>query len=361
MTEQVRRALTVVEVEQGRLDQAGDPILKVYTYNPPDYAIYRTRDRLIVQYSEAPELRVLQRARVVPLAPMRGQINGLIDGWRRADDDGPADADDTSAGDGGSNPFSWWRRRARREQFRKVCRYDRRVTDAIIIAIEDDKGLELAQTLLAQVKNDLIAERTTIARGQYVTRAILMVFAMVAITGLVAGGALDRVHAFAFNLTPVWTAIAGGSIGAFFSIATGLKSRDIVIDLQNRENRIDVTLRMTIGAIAAAILYGMFAAGFITTKLFAPSDILYRSAHEVGTRYSEFTVFVIGFVAGFSERLVPNLLSKTNFATPEPAGQDTPVKKVSTPQAGGEGAAEAKPATVPPAATPAAVAQKPAP
>lgn len=349
MTEQAARALTVAEIEQGRLDQSGDPILKVYSYNPPDFAIYRTRDRLIVQYSEAPAMRAQQRARVVPLAPMRGQINGLIDGWRRADEDDSGDAAETGRGGGWRNPIAWWRRRSTREQFRRVCRYDRRVADAIIIAIEDEKALELAQTLLAQVKNDLIAERTAIARGQYVVRSILMVLGMVALTGLVAGGALSRIHAFAFNLTPVWTAIAGGSIGAFFSIATGLKSRDIVIDLQNRENRIDVTLRMAIGAIAGAVLYGLFAAEFVTTKLFTAKELVYRSVHAVGPDYSEFTVFLIGFVAGFSERLVPNLLSKTNFGSPEPAGQDTPVKKVSTPQAADPAAPPAKPATPAPA------------
>jgi hypothetical protein len=343
MTEQVGRALTVVEVEEGGLDQAGDPILKVYTYNPPDYAIYRTRDRLIVQYSEKPDLRVQQRARVTPLAPMRGQINGLIDGWRSADDDEPVDA--AEGGSGGL--FHWWRQRGKREQFRKVCRYDRRVADAIITALEDEKSLELAQTLLAQVKNDLISERTAIARGQYVTRAVLLLLAMVGITGLLASGQFDRFHAFAFNLTPAWTALAGGSIGAFFSIITGLKSRDVVIDLQNRENRIDVTLRMVIGAVAGVILYCLFAAGFVTTKLFPTSEIVYRTPHEVGSAYREFTVFLIGFVAGFSERLVPSLLSKTNFGTPEPAGQDTPVKKVSRPEAADAAGAGAKPGLTP--------------
>ncbi|MDT8759367.1 hypothetical protein MZO42_11725 [Sphingomonas psychrotolerans] len=345
-------ASKVAEIVKGRKDPAGELIIKVYSYNPPLYAIYRTRDRLIVQFadSELAPLREQQRARIVPLMPMRGQINGLINGWRSANDDGSSESETDGDAEGNrekpeARALGWWgglleprRAAARREQFRKVCRYDRRVADAIITVLEDEANLKLAQELLAQVKNDLIAERTAIARGQYVKLAALLAVGVVALTGLLAAGFFDRLHRFPIELTPVWTAVAGGTIGAFFSVATGLKTRDVVIDLQNRENRIDVMLRMVIGAISGAILYSLFATGLVSTTLFK-REIIVRGA-EVGPSYSDLTVFLIGFVAGFFERLVPNLLSKTNFGTAEPAGKDTPVQVAPAPGDEGRGGKE---------------------
>jgi hypothetical protein len=346
-------ASSAKEIVKGRKDPAGEPIIKVYSYNPPFYAIYRTRDRLIVQFADSDALRSQQRARIVPLMPMRGQINGLIDGWRSANDDGTVDTDAEGEGNGERKEAErtglWralpdWGASAKREQFRKVCRYDRRVADAIITLLEDENNLKLAQELLAQVKNDLIAERTAIARGQYVNRAFVLVVALVGLTGLLTGGFFDRVHQFPFVLGPVWTAVSGGVVGAFFSIATGLKNRDVVIDLQNRENRIDVTLRMVIGAISGAILYSLFATGLVTTTLFEKKAIVHGPI-AVGPVYNDLTVFLIGFVAGFLERLVPNLLSKTNFGTAEPAGRDTPVQVVPAGEAqAGKGGAGANPA-----------------
>lgn len=348
-------ASSAKEIVKGRKDPAGELIIKVYSYNPPFYAIYRTRDRLIVQFADSDALRSQQRARIVPLMPMRGQINGLINGWRSANDDGTVDSDAEGEGNGERKEVGrtglWralpdWRSSTKREQFRKVCRYDRRVADAIITLLEDENNLKLAQELLAQVKNDLIAERTAIARGQYVNRAFVLVVALVGLTGLLTGGFFDRIHHFPFVLGPVWTAVSGGAVGAFFSIATGLKNRDVVIDLQNRENRIDVTLRMMIGAISGAILYSLFATGLVTTTLFEKKAIVHGPI-AVGPVYNDLTVFLIGFVAGFLERLVPNLLSKTNFGTSEPAGRDTPVQVVPAGEAGkpGKGGAGAGPAS----------------
>jgi hypothetical protein len=341
------------DIVAGSKDPAGERIIKVYSYNPPFYAIYRTRDRLIVHFADPDQepLRSQQRARIVPLMPMRGQINGLINGWRSANDDGSTegglDGEDESPAKAASESrlarftgfftrFSDRRKAiARREQFRKVCRYDRRVADAIITLLEDGNNLRLAQELLAQVKNDLIAERTATARGQYVNRAFLLVVGLVGLTGLLAAGFFDPVHHFPFVLGPVWTAVSGGAIGAFFSIATGLKNRDVVIDLQNRENRIDVTLRMVIGAISGAILYSLLATGLVTTKLFE-KDVIVHGPTTIGADYDDLAVFLVGFVAGFLERLVPNLLSKTNFGTAEPAGKDTPVQVVPAASDGGQ-------------------------
>lgn len=333
MADETANSQPVKDVHAGALDPAGDAIIKVYSYNPPFYAIYRTRDRLIVQLADDPLVRARQRSAVSSLAPMRGQINGLIDGWRHAGLGSDGKPLDESAS--GESEKPWVFAPSRSDQYKRACRYDRRVADALITVLDEAGApisptesaltLETAQTLLAQVKNDIIAERTSIARAQYVRWALFMMAGVLIVTGLLSSGVLNWLHNFGRPVMPAWTAVSGGAIGAFFSIAIGLKSRDVVIDLQNRENQLDVVLRMSIGAISGAVLYCLLASGLVTTSL-VDSKRIVLPAHGVG-QYSDIVVFLIGFVAGFFERLVPDMLNKTNFGTPEPAGQDTPVRK----------------------------------
>ena len=90
-----------------------------------------------------------------------------------------------------------------------------------------------------------------------------------------------------------------------------------------------------IGAISGAILYSLLATGLVTTKLFE-KDVIVHGPATIGADYDDLAVFLVGFVAGFLERLVPNLLSKTNFGTAEPAGKDTPVQVVPAASDGGQ-------------------------
>ncbi len=342
MAEDLSCAKNVVDIVKNRRDPAGDPIIKVYSYNPPTYAIYRTRDRLIVHYADMDDVKALQRRAVSPLAPMRGQINGLIDGWRHAGirPDGGSAEEEIETGEGDS---LWWLKPSKSEQFKRACRYDRRVADALITVLDEagtpdsplapksGQTLETAQTLLAQVKNDIIAERTSIARALYIRWALLMVAILLAATGLLASGVLDWIHAFGEPVDAVWSAVAGGSIGAFFSIAIGLKGREVVIDLQNRENQVDVMLRMLIGAIAGGVLYCLLASDLVSVKFVTQQQIVPIEGREAA--YNDIIVFLIGFFAGFFERLVPKLLNETAFGTPEPAGQETPIAKADAPRA----------------------------
>lgn len=328
-------AKKVEDIRRGLLDSAGYRIVSVYSYNPPNYAIYRTSERLIVQFSDDATEALSQRQRISPLAPMRGQINALIDGWRKAGlaaaaTEADAEQHKTTIVEEPVNG-GWtlsWRGAARADAngFKRACEYDRRVADALITVLDGDdddvRALETAQTLLAQVKNDILAERTAIARITYVRWALMLVGGMIVATTLLAGPLVRLVHAFPPNIWPVWTAIAGGALGAFFSAAVGLKGRTLAIDLQWRENLVDITLRVLIGAIAGGVFYALLRSGFVSTKLIDVDTLTPPSG--ANRPYSDFNVFMTGFLAGFLERLVPQLLNDTNIGTPEPAGRDTP-------------------------------------
>ena len=63
-------------------DGMGAKVTTLYALNPPDYAVYRSDIRVMVHFSDDRSANVLQRKALAPLNPVRGEINGLIDGWR---------------------------------------------------------------------------------------------------------------------------------------------------------------------------------------------------------------------------------------------------------------------------------------
>jgi hypothetical protein len=291
--------LRVADIQPGVLDFAGNEIGCVYVYNPPDYAVYRTPARVMVQFADDRKLARQQRARLRDLTWLRGEINGLIDGWHSGRD--------TSG--------SWWpgsRRRAE-DLYKRAVRYDRRVADAVVTALEDDSPT--ACRLLAEVKNDVISERESMARWTYLWLAFLLGIGNLAVAGFFGSVWFEKFAGLDLQVRAVWDAVIGGTIGAFFSIAIGLKGKTVLIDLQNRDNYADAILRMLIGSIAGGVLLCLLLSGLVTNTLLKPDNV-----DPSNKLYSPLLVFVIGFLGGFFERLVPNFLAQTNLGTKEKTG-----------------------------------------
>lgn len=309
-----KRAVEVADVAVGVTDFAGDIIRCVYSYNPPRYAIYRTATRVMVHYSDQEREALEQRRRLACLTPLRGQISGLIDGWHSAKAWFRKRLGARSGGDGEADPQPAMHRLRKRAN-----RYDRRTADALALAIEGD--VQTAMSLLAEVKNDIIGERTSIARIWYFLTA-LMIGTVIAIVALAfTGFSVTAAHAPA-----IATAVAGGTVGAMFSIAVGLRGRTVLIDLQNRMNIFDAILRMLIGAIAG----GLFLCLLLSRVL--ENVIQVEQLHAVDNeKYNPLLVFIIGFLGGFFERLVPDLLNQTNLGTEEGRGTVAGTAATNTP------------------------------
>jgi hypothetical protein len=96
----------------------------------------------------------------------------------------------------------------------------------------------------------------------------------------------------------MWRGFAAGAVGAFFSIALAIRSRTVLPDLLRTANMMDAVLRVVIGAIGGAVLVGLIRAKVIEFPLMSPDAQLFN--------------LVAGFFAGFSERLVPDLLDKAS-------------------------------------------------
>ncbi len=290
----------VADLELGKPDSLGGTVTLIYGRNAPYYGVLRSETRVLVQFADAPDLAAEQRKALAPLNPLRGEINGLTEDWRGAAD---------------------W------QGGRKAECYDRRVADSLVVAFEGD--VPTAQALLEQIKADVLADRTALARLQYVMAASVVVLLVVLLaSGLIA--TVSSTDSASAQTKALYEAARAGSLGALFSIALGVRSRTVLPDLQKLANSLDAVLRVVIGVIAASLLIGMMMADIVDVSI---------GKGEV-TATSWLPIFVFAFLAGFSERLVPDLLSKV--ATRFDVAAATPVKAVAKsaapPSGGGVGA-----------------------
>lgn len=361
MTEQV--AHNVAEVMSGKKDRNGDLIEEVYQRKDREYAVYRTRQRVLVHFADDGDQAVLQRRALAPLLPLRDDIDGLIQGWRDADPNDPR-----ARGFFGLRDPADLNSKAR-------CQ-DRRVGGALAQAFEDD--VPGAQSLLEKIKNDILNERVATARFEYLltalassmvvmflswllasllprtgaptatidltrmweTGAILLFLATVAAVGLgTASWSTARLRTglvfgtigimiFAMLIWPgasvarvdsrftvgvdMWRGVAAGTVGAFFSIALAIRGRTVLPDLLRTANMLDAVMRVTVGAIGAAVLIALVSGEIVTLSLVDASNPLFA--------------LIAGFFAGFAERLVPDLLAKASEKPTEIAPQAAAVR-----------------------------------
>jgi hypothetical protein len=309
---------SIENIKLGAKDRSGYDITCIYALNPPEYAVYGTEVRVSVQYADDKETARQQRAAMAACNPLRGQINGLIDGWR---------------GDG------------RGSRGHRVIDYDRRVADALVMGLEG--GVASALDLLTEIRNDIVAERRSLAQSDYLLTAVLAVAVLLVVNSAV------RAFLIPEGTNEAWSAAltgaSGGTLGAFFSIAVGLRSRTVLVDIQKWDNRRDALLRILVGTIGGAILICMFL-----TKLVSALTITNTTFTTDADGIGSLTALVVGFLAGFSERAVPDILSKASLATDAATGEG------SSDVAADQARAAASSAESPPAVTPAVLVVDPA-
>ncbi|HEY0012806.1 MAG TPA: hypothetical protein VGB79_08140 [Allosphingosinicella sp.] len=273
----------VEHVKLGGTDRSGYDVTCIYALNPPEYAVYGTKIRTSIQYADDPVLAKEQRTAMSVCSPLRGQINGLIDGWR---------------GDG------------RRARSHRVADYDRRVADALVTGFEGSISNTLS--LLTEIRNDIVAERRSLAQSDYLLTAVITVAALLMLFAGVRAGIGDTDYA-----NPAWnaalTGASGGTLGAFFSIAVGMRSRTVLVDIQKWDNRRDAILRVLVGTIGGGILICL-----LLTKLVTVLGLDVTQDQGLGA----LKALVIGFLAGFSERAVPDILAKASLATDAATGEN---------------------------------------
>jgi hypothetical protein len=260
--------MNVADLCLDKPDSAGKQITAFYGRKSPDYAVYRTNERVVVHYADDTALAAAQRKHMAPLNPLRGEISGLIDGWRAP-----------------GTPFT-----------KRAEAYERRVADALIVCLEDDyRG---AEAHLLTIRQDVLAERVSRARRLYLGSAVGC-----ALAALVLVGFATTVADFTGGTVDPWRGAASGAVGALFSVAVGMQGRTIQPDLFSLNNFVDAALRILIGFIAGAIFLSMLHSGAVEFNFGRQS-----SNPEEALGWA--VVLVAGFVAGFSERMVSDILGQ---------------------------------------------------
>lgn len=281
-------ASCVADLAIGSPDPVGVEVREIYARKGRDYGVYRTDQRICVQFADDPATGAAQRGTIAPLNPLRSAINGLIDGWRRSD--------------------------AHRPQARTML-FDRQCADALVSALEGDP--KSAADQLATIRATILEGRTAVARFQYLGAAFTIVVATYALLGLASLDAIQSMRVTTLYTGNVLVGIAGGALGAFLSIAIALKDRTVLPDLQWTVNLSDAVLRMTVGIVAAVLLICLLNGGFGV-------DLGLCEAGASCGHTDWMKIFSIGVFAGFFERLVPDLLEKTvgdTGLTPTPAAK----------------------------------------
>jgi hypothetical protein len=266
-------AHAVADIVARAKDSGGERIELVYFKREKTYAIYRrgTPPQVVICYADAPDKADEQITAISGLLPLRDHLVRLID-------DLPSRA---------------------QEHFRT------QIADALRLGLE--KQIEPAKALLAEAIDAALAAQSRQGRLVYLQWTALAL--LPALLLIVGGGLYVQAHNGVHLLL---MAAGSGALGAVLSIAIGIRARTVAIEGDWSSNAVDAAVRVGIGMISAGVLFLLLNSG-IVAKINAGDVAL------TGTNMNWQVALVIGFAAGFLERLVPDLLEKT--APPKAAPQ----------------------------------------
>jgi hypothetical protein len=254
-------ALRIKDIQVNKSDARGLLITHVYAVQSDEYAVYKS-GQVMVQFADDPEKAQIQRKSILSLSPARGELNSLLQGFKSHEE----------------------------------C--DHQLAYALQLALDGD--VEGAKATIAATKTFVLAKRAAKGRFQYLKWSYGAAAVLIGLLFLAS-----RAYPFPDTSSDLWLAGKAGLIGAVFSIALAIRGRTVALDTELLDNVTDGVLRLSIGVIAAGVLLLLLACGIL------PSLTL-GEAKFTGSGLTWKTVLVIGFVAGFLERLVPDLLEKKN-------------------------------------------------
>jgi len=178
------------------------------------------------------------------------------------------------------------------------------IAEALRLGLDGQK--DAAKSTLQAAIDDINATRLRKGRTAYLVYAGAMVLGALAMLCGVAGtiwfGWQATPDQVAKGLKHLMMATGSGAMGALLSTAIALRARTVATDLDLKSNAVDSAVRIMIGVISAAVLYLVLDSNLLdevkVQGVTLKPDINWKVA------------LLVGFAAGFMERLVPDLLEK---------------------------------------------------
>ena len=276
-------------VVKGREDKRGRPILDVL-WAVRDFRIFKTDKGISPHFSDDDKIAAEQRERYLSLGPELAHMNHLIHllsqyRWPRRRDGEPPEASATQ------------------------LYYERELARGIAQALTGDAD-EGKATLAALAKR---LEKRLRNKGRVIYFAMCLISAFI----IVVLASLFLANATGLDRTEMALAAIMGSLGALLSTAAGLRGLRIDAGATWVMNWVYGGQRMLVGVLGAVVLYLAVRAG-IAIELIPGLP----SGTAATGNLDPYKLSFISILAGFSERLVPNLLDRERGDNGEGSGSD---------------------------------------
>jgi hypothetical protein len=249
------------DIEIGKLDLRKEKITHIYAAQADEYVIYRAGE-VMVHFADDQARMQAQKKAIAPLSSARAEVNALMQGL--------------------------------------PCRgiFNRQLAHALELALDGD--LDGAKVTIAAARAAVLTKRAARGRFQYLKWSYGAAMALIGLLFIASW-----FYPFQDPSSDLWLAAKAGVVGAAFSIALAIRARTVALDIDLLDNVTDGTLRLIIGVISAGILLLLFKCGIVPSLKIGDADFK-------ATALTWEMVLVIGFLGGFLERLVPDLLDKRN-------------------------------------------------
>jgi len=290
------------QLKEGQKDKLGHTVEEIFWIGQ-GYAVYRSEKGVYVQFSDAPDVEAVQRSRFTAISPELCELRYLTYEMRYG-------LFGVLRSRTGGHPSSL---------------YEHNMAQAVMLVIEEraDQGVELAKQALKMAVTRVTNDNTAKYFG-----CCLLCWALFAFAGTAALLGKPSLEWRVF----VIAAIAGVT-GAMLSVATRLQAFELHPCQQSSMNYVMASSRIFIGFISGPLL------------LLLGLTVLKEPLSGLLPKMGEWQqIAVLGLIGGFTERLVPNLLTQTSRGMDAPAG--TPVQAVRNEETS-RGAARPSPAAPP--------------
>jgi len=258
--------IRVYDIRKGQQDNRGETIDLVF-FKRPEFAIYQSGGKILVQYADDEALAKEQIAKIAELLPLKDRLQYLVQNMDQPE------------------------------------RYHWQIAESLRLGLYGQK--DPAKNIMQGAIDDINAMRLRNGRVSYLVATLIFVTFIVLvafITSIAIHGSwfaqIESSHKPDFLRLDL--AVASGAVGALFSCVWQLRARTVATDGDILSNAVDSLARIVIGMVSAVALLLVIISDF--TGKIAPivSDPLLDWK----------SVLVVGLLAGFVERLVPDLLEK---------------------------------------------------